>query len=89
MRLVITPEEDRALIKAFLDTAYLDWADQPEPALEGQTPRYAVLKGGARAQVVALIDQMEREDLGTRRTGQQAFDYNVLRAHVGAEETPR
>ena len=25
---------------------------------------------------------MEREDLGLRRTGARAFDYNKLRAHV-------
>jgi hypothetical protein len=78
----ITPEEDRRLLAAFLETTYLEWADQESPALTGKTPRHAAAAEG-RAAVAAIIDEMERNDLGFRRTGQSAFDYNILRAHVG------
>lgn len=36
--------------------------------------------------MAALIDEMERNDPGLRRPGRRAFDYNVLRGHVGLEE---
>ncbi len=78
----VTPEEDRTLLAAFLETTYLEWADQESPALNGKTPRHAAATDGRKA-VAAIIDQMERNDLGVRRTGQPAFDYNILRAHVG------
>ncbi len=84
--LVITTEEDRAFLASFLDRVYLEWADQESPALGGQTPRRAAASAAARDKVAALIDEMERHDIGRRRTGQPAFDYNRLRAHVGLEE---
>ncbi|MEW6245102.1 MAG: hypothetical protein AB1555_00140 [Nitrospirota bacterium] len=87
--LVITPEEDRALLASFLETTYLEWADQESPALGGQTPRHAAASPAARDKVAALIDEMERNDIGRRRTGRPAFDYNRLRAHVGIEEVVR
>jgi hypothetical protein len=82
----ITPEEDRALLGKFLETAYLEWADQESPAMGGQTPRHAVASDAGREKVDAVIAAMERDDLGLRRTGARAFDYNKLRAHVGLEE---
>jgi hypothetical protein len=83
----ITGEEDRALLNNFLETTYLEWADQESPALGGETPRHAAASGLGREKVEAVIAGMEREDLGLRRTGTRAFDYNKLRAHVGLEET--
>jgi hypothetical protein len=80
--LTITPEEDRTLLATFLETTYLEWADQDCPAFKGKTPRHAAAADG-RTAVAAIIDEMERNDLGVRRTGRAAFDYNVLRAHVG------
>ena len=83
----ITAEEDRALLTNFLETTYLEWADQESPALGGETPRHAAASEAGREKVEAVIAGMEREDLGLRRTGTRAFDYNKLRAHVGLEET--
>jgi hypothetical protein len=84
----ITPEEDRTVLAAFLETTYLEWADRDCPALNGKTPRHAAAADGCSA-VAAIIDEMERHDMGLRRTGQAAFDYNILRAHVGLDEVRR
>ena len=87
LRLVVTQEEDRALLNRFLEKAYLEWSDQPHLALGGQTPRHAAA-ASMRSHVGALIDEMARHDPGLSRTGRTAFDYNRLRAHVGLDETP-
>lgn len=86
LTVVVTPEEDRALLKTFLEKAYLEWSDQAHLALGGQTPRHAAVSSATRGTVDALIDEMEQNDPGLRRTGKKAFDYNTLRAHVGLEE---
>lgn len=87
-RLVVTPEEDRALLNQFLEKAYLEWSDQPHLALSGQTPRHAAATATLRGKVGELIEEMERHDPGRRRFGKPAFSYNRLRAHVGLEELP-
>ncbi|GIW54198.1 MAG: hypothetical protein KatS3mg082_0602 [Nitrospiraceae bacterium] len=86
---VVTADEDRMFLASFLDRVYLEWADQESPALGGQTPRRAAASPAARDKVGALIDEMERNDIGRRRTGRPAFEYNRLRAHVGLEEVVR
>jgi hypothetical protein len=85
---IVTPEEDRALLTRFLEKAYLEWADQPHVALGGQTPRHAAESPSMRKTVGALIDEMAAHDPGRRRTGLPAFEYNRLRAHVGLDEVP-
>lgn len=89
LTLSVSPEEDRSLLNSFLETVYLEWADQDSPALGSQTPRHAASSAAGRARVGALIDEMERYDPGLRRTGVPAFDYNTLRAHIGLEEVRR
>ncbi len=86
LKLVVTQEEDRAMLGQFLEKAYLEWPDQPHLALGGHTPRHATVAPTTRASVEQLIDEMERHDPGLLRTGLNAFDYNLLRAHVGLEE---
>ncbi len=83
LTLVLTNEEDRAFVNAFLEKVYLEWADRESPALGGETPRRAASIEASRPAVAALIDQLERNDPGLWRTGTAAFDYNKLRAHVG------
>ena len=83
LTVVVTDEEDRTLMNAFLETVYLEWADRESPAFGGETPRHVMTTQTGRAQVAALIDEMERNDFGLLRTGVAAFDYNKLRAHVG------
>ena len=83
LTVVVTDEEDRTLMNAFLETVYLEWADRESPAVGGETPRHVMTTQSGRTQVAALIDEMERNDFGRLRSGVTAFDYNKLRAHVG------
>ncbi|MEC4890201.1 MAG: hypothetical protein RI101_09110 [Nitrospira sp.] len=89
VQVVVTPDQDEALLHAFLETAYLDWSDREAPVLGGKTPRHAATTPAGREHVGRVIDEMERSDLGWRRIGKPAFDYNVLRGHVGLEEVRR
>jgi hypothetical protein len=83
---VVSHEDDRVMLQAFLEKAYLEWSDQPHGMLRGQTPRHASRLQTNRDVVTRLITEMEASDLGVRRGGQRAYDYNSLRAHVGIEE---
>lgn len=89
LTLVISAEEDRALLKGFLETLYLEWAERACPSLGDHMPRHVVTSAAGREQVAALIADMERHDPGIRRVGRAAFDYNKLRAHVGLDEVTR
>ena len=42
LTVVVSHEEDRALLNAFLETMYLEWARPQSPVLGGETPRHAV-----------------------------------------------
>jgi len=79
----VSVKEENKLVSTFLEKVYLDWAEQPSPALKGKTPRQYCRENHDTTEVAALIDQMERNDLGVQRTGQRAYDYNILRAHIG------
>ena len=83
LTVVVTTDEDRTMVHAFLETVYLEWADRESPVLNGETPRHVAATPAGRAKVTALIDEMERSDFGLLRAGVAAFDYNKLRAHVG------
>ncbi|HKY71325.1 MAG TPA: hypothetical protein VJL88_05350 [Nitrospira sp.] len=85
---VISHAQDRAMLQAFLEKAYLEWSDQPHHMLGGQTPRHAAARPATREAVARLILEMEATDLGLRRSGQRAYDYNILRGHVGLDNPP-
>ena len=85
LTLTITAEEDRALLKGFLETVYLEWAERACPSLGNHLPRHVAASAAGREPVAALIADMERHDPGIRRVGQASFDYNKLRAHVGLD----
>jgi hypothetical protein len=87
LAVVVSHDDDRAMLQAFLEKAYLEWSDQPHHLLRGQTPRHAAAAPATRDAVARLIAEMEATDLGVRRCGQRAYDYNVLRGHVGLDET--
>lgn len=89
VRVVVTPEQDATLVQAFLESAYLDWTDREAPVLGGKTPRHAATTPGGREQVARLLDEMERNDPGWGHIGRPAFNYNVLRGHVGIDEVHR
>jgi len=86
LTLAISAEEDRALLKGFLETLYLEWTERDCPSLGNQMPRHVATTATGRVQVAAIIDGMERHDPGVRRVSIPAFDYNRLRAHVGLDE---
>lgn len=85
LTLVISVEEDRALLNGFLETLYLEWAERACPSLENHMPRRVATSAAGREQVAALIADMERHDPGIRRVRQASFDYHRLRAHVGLD----
>lgn len=85
LTLVISAEEDRALLNGFLETLYLDWAERACPSLGNHMPRHVATSAAGREQVAALIADMERHDPGVRRVGLASFEYNKLRAHVGLD----
>jgi hypothetical protein len=74
------------MLQAFLEKAYLEWSDQPHRLLGGQTPRHAAASPATREGVERLIAEMEATDPGLRRGGKKAYDYNILRGHVGLDE---
>jgi len=79
----VSVKEENKLLSTLLEKIYLDWAEQPSPALKGKTPRQYCREHHDTKEVAELIDQMERNDLGLQRTGQRAYDYSILRAHIG------
>ena len=79
----VSVKEENTLLSTFLENIYLEWAEQPSPALKGETPRHYCGKNHDRTEVAKLIDEMEQHDLGLQRTGQRAYDYSILRAHIG------
>lgn len=85
LTLVISAEEDRALLNGFLETLYLEWAERACPSLGNHMPRHLATSAAGREQVAALIADMECHDPGIRRVGQASFDYTKLRAHVGLD----
>jgi len=85
LTLLVSAEEDRALLNGFLETLYLEWAERACPSLGNQMPRHVATSAAGREQVATLIADMERHDPGTRRIGQASFDYHRLRAHVGLD----
>lgn len=87
LTVVVSDEDDRAMLNAFLEKAYLEWSDQAHHLLGGQTPRHAARLPGTRDAVARLIAEMEACDPGVRRGRKRAYDYNILRGHVGMEET--
>ena len=82
----ISAAEESRLLSTLLEAIYLEWADRPSPSLDNLTPRHAAAMPAYRDRVERLIDNMERDDLGHRRTGTRGYDYNILRAHVGVPE---
>jgi hypothetical protein len=85
LTLVMSAEEDRALLNGFSETLYLEWAERACPSLGGHMPRHVAVSAAGRERVAALIAEMECHDPGIRRVGKASFDYNKLRAHVGLD----
>lgn len=73
----LPPEEADEMIRAFKERHYAHWADEPLPALGGETPRQAVRTAEGRAAVDVLLKDMEnREQRAARNV---AFDFGPIR----------
>jgi hypothetical protein len=72
---------DERLLLDFKERYYLDWLDQPVPALGGKTPREAAQSTDGRASLDGLLKDLEnREARGDRST---AYDVSRLRRELG------
>ena len=80
---IVSQEEEQQILASLLETVYLEWAETPSPLLKKQSPRHFCSAQQDTKEVAAIIDQMEQHDLGRRRTGKPAYDYNILRGHIG------
>lgn len=80
---IVSQEEEQLILASLLETVYLEWAETPSPLLKAQSPRHYCAAQHNTKNVEAIIDQMEQHDLGRRRTGKPAYDYNILRGHIG------
>jgi hypothetical protein len=79
----VSLEQENSLLRALLEKVYLEWAEQPCPAFKNETPRHYCRNPENKKAVAHLLDQMEQHDLGLRRTGQRAYNYTILRDHLG------
>lgn len=70
-------EEADEMIRAFKERHYADWADQPLPALGGDTPRQAVRTAEGRSAVDVLLKDMENRE--QRSSPGVAFDFGPIR----------
>ncbi|MFH1762945.1 MAG: hypothetical protein ABIF09_02020 [Gemmatimonadota bacterium] len=53
----IPPEVERGLFPDFMDRHYQGWVDEPVPALNGLSPREALIAPGGSSRVAELIRQ--------------------------------
>ena len=83
---VVSKEEEHDRLVQLLELVYLGWAEHSCPALNKHTPRQIAHDADGKSTVAQLIDQLERHDLAFLRTGNQGYDYQALRSHVGLDE---
>jgi hypothetical protein len=78
------PEDvQREAIGRYLSDYYVRWLDEPIPALGNKTPRKAVKTKKGRAQVTALLKDIEN---GTsKQVGGEAVDFAALRRELGLD----
>lgn len=80
---VVPPEVARELMASFLSNYYGQWPDEPLPALRGRTPRQAVKTRAGRAEVEAIIRDMEYRSHGSEMA--EAYDFDDLRHALGLD----
>ncbi len=79
----VPPAELVSLACKFKSQHYSRWPDEPVPALEGKTPRDAVLTRAGRRSVDLLLKEMENGE--ARLPAAERFDFSVLRRKLGFE----
>jgi hypothetical protein len=79
----IPPEVKAALTQQYKARHYATWADHPLPALDGLTPRQAMLRPDGRRQVTALLDEMAYME--SRLPSAERYDVSELGRILGVE----
>lgn len=77
----VPPEIAGPIIQQYLKDYYTDWLDQPIPALDGATPRQAVLTRTGRQQLEVLLKSFEHN--AGRSPGGTGPDVGWLRRELG------
>lgn len=77
-------EDSRKELVDIMEQHYLRWVDEKIPALDGKTPKEAVLTPEGQVQVSNLINDWENMQLREPNT-QFPFDFNKLRSVLGIE----
>jgi hypothetical protein len=75
-----SPAEAEA-VRAWITAHYATWPDTPLPAFGGKTPRSMTKTKRGRAEVEALIREMEYRSHGSPMEG--TYDFDVLRRELG------
>ena len=75
-----------AAVEAALGQHYASWPDEPLPALGGKTAREAVGGAAGREAVTDLLRLLENGEERKRRSGQAAYDINLIRRELGLPE---
>jgi hypothetical protein len=86
----IPPETKTAILEQFYRQTYANWADEPIPALKGETPRQAIRSKAGRREVVELLRSYE---LGEREQaemqGRDPVDLGFLWKELGISKVRR
>lgn len=69
-------------LREFKERVYRGWLDEPDPALGYVSPRVAVESEPGRAEVVAMIRELEEVDRAQSAEG-ECYDFGVLRRELG------
>ena len=82
----VDPAVERELALKWKSGHYARWPDESLPALDGQTPRQAVLTEAGRAKVRDLVRGIENLEEHERKQGKPALDLAPLRQTLGLTE---
>jgi hypothetical protein len=69
------------MLRAFKAEHYATWADQPVPALGGQSPREMAKTKKGRERVELLLREMEHHE--QLMPPEERFDFSALREELG------
>jgi hypothetical protein len=83
---IVPPEVAREVMASFLSNYYGRWPEEPLPALGGRTPRQATKTRAGRAELEAIIRDMEYHSHGSDMA--EAYDFDDLRKALGLEVNP-
>ena len=80
----LTPADERRLVGSFMTERMRRWLDEPDPQLDGSTPRAAVA-GDDRAEVIRLVRRIENGVERARRRGEPFAEVAWIRGELGLE----